>query len=123
MFFMEALSGVRVLDLTRLLPGPMASQWLVDLGAEVIKVEEPCAGDYMRAMPPDSLFDQINRGKKSLALDLKTDAAREQFLRMVDTADVLMEGFRPGVMQRLGCGWEQLHERNPRLIYVALTGY
>lgn len=123
MFFMEALQGVRVLDLTRLLPGPMATQWMVDLGAEVIKVEEPGLGDYMRSMPPHGLFAAINQGKKSVALDLKDTAAREQFLHLVDSADVLIEGFRPGVMARLGCGWEHLSARCPRLIYVALTGY
>ncbi|MBI4908567.1 MAG: CoA transferase [Acidobacteria bacterium] len=123
MFFMEALRGVRVLDLTRLLPGPMATQWLVDMGAEVIKVEEPGVGDYMRTMPPEGLFESINSGKKSVALDLKNETGLEAFLKLVDSADVLVEGFRPGVMDRLGCGWDSLHARHPRLIYAALTGY
>src|SRR5512140_2227096 len=122
MFFMEALQGIRVLDMTRLLPGPVATMWLHDLGAEVIKVEEPSVGDYQRTMGP-ALFEQINKGKKSVALDLKSTDGRDAFLRLIDTADVLIEGFRPGVMDRLGCGSDALHARKPSLIYVALTGY
>ncbi|MBI3680563.1 MAG: CoA transferase [Acidobacteria bacterium] len=118
----QALNGTLILDLTRLLPGPMATQWLADMGASVVKVEEPGTGDYLRSMNPP-LFARINRGKKSVALNLKAEADLNAFLRLADTADVLMEGFRPGVMDRLGCGWEALHQRNPRLIYVALTGY
>jgi crotonobetainyl-CoA:carnitine CoA-transferase CaiB-like acyl-CoA transferase len=115
-----ALEGIRVLDLTRLLPGAVATQWLAEFGAEVIKVEQPEIGDYAR----DSylaLFEQTNRGKKSVEIDLKSQ--KESFLRLAESADVVMEGFRPGVMDRLGLGYEALREVNPRLIYVALTGY
>ncbi|HUQ94575.1 MAG TPA: CaiB/BaiF CoA-transferase family protein [Bryobacteraceae bacterium] len=119
----SALPGTTILDLTRLLPGPMATQWLADMGATVIKVEEPGAGDSMRSMPPEGLFEQINRGKKSVAVDLKSTEGLAAFLRLSEKADVLIEGFRPGVMNRLGCGWNVLRQRNPRLVYVALTGY
>ncbi|MBL8178905.1 MAG: CoA transferase [Bryobacterales bacterium] len=122
MFAANALTGVTVLDLTRLLPGPMATRWLVEMGARVIKIEDRGAGDYMRAMNP-ALFEMANRGKEFAALDLKSEADREEFLALVDTADVVVEGFRPGVMERLGVGWETLRARNPRLVYVAITGY
>ena len=115
-----ALDGLRVLDLTRLLPGAVATAWLVESGAEVIKVEQPPVGDYARATYT-ALFEETNRGKKSVELDLKTQ--KEPFLKLLRTADVLIEGFRPGVMERLGLGYEALREINPRLIYVALTGY
>jgi crotonobetainyl-CoA:carnitine CoA-transferase CaiB-like acyl-CoA transferase len=115
-----ALEGIRILDLTRLLPGAVASQWLAEFGAEVIKVEQPSIGDYARESYL-ALFEQTNRGKKSVEIDLKKD--REAFLRLAETADVVMEGFRPGVMDRLGLGYDVLKEANPRLIYVALTGY
>src|SRR5689334_25263495 len=99
---MRPLDGIRVLDLTRLLPGAFCTLQLADLGAEVIKVEEPGSGDYMRWTPPlvdgqSALFDALNRDKKSVALDLKTEAGREALLRLVETADVLVEGNRPGV--------------------------
>jgi len=115
-----ALDGIRILDLTRLLPGAVTTQWLAEFGAEVIKIEQPGSGDYAR----DSylpLFEETNRGKKSVEIDLKKD--REVFLKLAATADVVIEGFRPGVMDRLGVGYEALRVRNPRLIYVALTGY
>jgi crotonobetainyl-CoA:carnitine CoA-transferase CaiB-like acyl-CoA transferase len=115
-----ALEGLRVLDLTRLLPGAVATAWLVESGAEVIKVEQPPVGDYARATYT-ALFEETNRGKKSVGLDLKLQ--KELFLKLVKTADVVLEGFRPGVMERLGLGYEVLREINPRLIYVALTGY
>jgi crotonobetainyl-CoA:carnitine CoA-transferase CaiB-like acyl-CoA transferase len=115
-----ALEGLRVLDLTRLLPGAVATAWLVESGAEVIKVEQPPVGDYARATYT-ALFEETNRGKKSVGLDLKLQ--KELFLKLVKTADVVLEGFRPGVMDRLGLGYEVLREINPRLIYVALTGY
>ncbi|HTB10554.1 MAG TPA: CaiB/BaiF CoA-transferase family protein [Bryobacteraceae bacterium] len=115
-----ALEGVRILDLTRLLPGAVATQWLADYGAEVIKIEQPVIGDYARDSYA-ALFERTNRGKKSVEIDLKT--AKESFLKLVGSADVLIEGFRPDVMDRLGLGYEKLHEANPRLIYVALTGY
>jgi alpha-methylacyl-CoA racemase len=120
MFPPDALTGIMVLDLTRLLPGPLATQWLADMGATVIKVEEPGEGDYMRTLNPVA-FPLINRGKKSITLNLKTH--RETFHGLVEKADVVIEGYRPGVMDRLGCGWEVLRERNPKLIYAAITGY
>jgi alpha-methylacyl-CoA racemase len=115
-----ALEGLRVLDLTRLLPGAVATEWLAEFGAEVIKIEQPPMGDYARASYT-ALFEETNRGKKSLELDLKSQ--KESFLKLVRSADVVIEGFRPGVMERLGLGYEALREANPRLIYVALTGY
>jgi alpha-methylacyl-CoA racemase len=122
MFPANALSGITVLDLTRLLPGPMATQWLVDMGARVIKIEDRGPGDYMRTLNPP-LFTKVNRGKEFLALDLKNDTDRDTFRQLAAQADALVEGFRPGVMDRLGFGWQALHELNPRLVYVAITGY
>ena len=124
----KPLSGIRVLDLTRLLPGAFCTQLLVDMGADVIKVEEPGSGDHMRWTPPlvdgqSALFVALNRNKRSVALDLKTDDGRQTLLRLVETAHVLVEGNRPGVMQRLGLGWEVLHARNPRLVMCSITGY
>jgi crotonobetainyl-CoA:carnitine CoA-transferase CaiB-like acyl-CoA transferase len=118
---MRPLDGMVVLDLTRLLPGAAATEVLVQFGAEVIKIEEPRRGDYGRAMPP--VFEAINRGKKSVALDLKDERGREAFLRLCVRADAVIEGFRPGVMARLGLDYEMLRARNPRLIYLAITGY
>lgn len=117
-----ALEGIRILDLTRLLPGAVATQWLAEFGAEVIKIEQPPIGDYAR-MSYTALFEQTNRGKKSVEIDLKDECGRASFLKLVATADVLIDGFRPGVMDRLALGHVALHEVNPRLIYVALTGY
>ncbi len=122
------LSGIRVLDLTRLLPGPFATQWLAAMGAEVIRVEHPHGGDWLRELPPlvegmGAWFAAVNRGKRSVAIDLKHPQGREIFLRLVRSADVLVEGFRPGVMARLGLGPETLLRHHPRLIYAALTGY
>jgi len=122
------LSGIRVLDLTRLLPGPYCSRILVDFGAEVIRVEPPEAGDWLRdasGVDPgmQCLFGDLNRGKKSIVINLRSSEGREIFLRLAYTADVLLEGFRPGVMDRLGLGYEVLHQANPRLVYASLTGY
>jgi crotonobetainyl-CoA:carnitine CoA-transferase CaiB-like acyl-CoA transferase len=122
------LEGIHVLDLTRLLPGGYATQMLADLGADVLKIEEPGQGDYARVTPPfargvGQAFLAVNRNKRSAALNLKHPAGREALLRLVDSADVLVESFRPGVMARLGLAWETLHARNPRLIVCALTGY
>lgn len=124
----KPLCGLRVLDLTRLLPGPLATQHLADYGAEVIKIEDTGGGDYARimgAMNGDtSFFYQIvNRGKKSLRLDLKNEEGRALFLRLVDTADVVVEGFRPGVMDKLGVGYATLSERNPRIVLCSISGY
>src|SRR5436309_1372705 len=124
----KPLDGIRVLDLTRLLPGAFCTQQLADMGADVIKVEEPETGDYMRWTPPlvdgrSALFDALNRNKRSVALDLKTDRGRDALLRLVDTAQVLVEGNRPGVMERLRLGWDVLHARKPSLVVCSLTGY
>ena len=122
------LDGIRVLDLTRLLPGAFCTMLLADLGADVIKVEEPETGDYMRWTPPlvdgrSALFDTLNRKKRSVALDLKSERGRDVLLRLVETAGVLVEGNRPGVMDRLGLGWDTVHARNPRLVMCSITGY
>jgi alpha-methylacyl-CoA racemase len=122
------LSGIRVLDLTRLLPGAFCTMLLADMGADVIKVEEPDRGDYMRWTPPlvngqSVLFNALNRNKRSLSLNLKTEAGRDLLLSLVEHADILVEGNRPGVMNRLGLGWDVLHARNPRLILCSITGY
>jgi crotonobetainyl-CoA:carnitine CoA-transferase CaiB-like acyl-CoA transferase len=119
---MTALDGVFVLDLTRLLPGGLATMWLASFGAEVMKVEQPGVGDYARTNAP-ALFEATNRGKKSIEIDLKDQAGRAKFLGLASQADVVVESFRPGVMDRLGCGYEVLSKTNPRLIYCAITGY
>ena len=118
---MTALAGLRVLDLTRLLPGPFCSLLLADFGADVIKVEDLGAGDYARADP--AAFAALNRGKRSLRVDLKSPEGREVFVRLARGADVVLESFRPGVMDRLGVGWERLHAENPALVYCAISGY
>jgi alpha-methylacyl-CoA racemase len=130
---MSALEGLRVLDLTRLLPGGFCSLLLADFGADVIKVEDTGAGDYVRYSPPhyegaeptasSALFLALNRGKRSIRIDLKKSDGRDVLLRLVRDADVLLESFRPGVMNRLGVGYERLREENPRLVYCAITGY
>ena len=119
------LSGVRVLDLTRLLPGPYATQLLADMGADVIKVEEPGRGDYARAMGGDEtgVFQAVNRGKRSLTLDLQSEAGREAFLDLVPEADVVFEGFRPDVMARLGIDYETCREHNPGVVFCSLSGF
>lgn len=125
----QPLSGIRILDLSRLLPGAYASQMLADFGADVIKIEEPGSGDYGRFMPPHGAggmglhFLAINRNKRSMTLNLKAAEGREVFLRLVKQADVLLESFRPGVLERLGLGYEQLKEINPGLVYCAISGY
>ena len=124
----RTLDGIRVLDLSRLLPGPFLTMVLADLGADVVKVEDPRVGDYLRQIPPavdgiSGRFLVLNRGKRSLALDLKSEAGRAAFLRLADKADVVVESFRPGVMDRLGVGWNQLRERNPRLVLCSISGY
>jgi crotonobetainyl-CoA:carnitine CoA-transferase CaiB-like acyl-CoA transferase len=122
------LQGVRVLDLTRLLPGNYCTLLLADLGADVVKIEEPGRGDYIRLAPPvvsgqGAVHRALNRGKRSAALDLKDPQGAEVLLRLAEGADALVESFRPGVLDRLGVGWEALSGRNPRLVYCALTGY
>lgn len=113
------LSGIRVLDLTRLLPGPLCGQHLADLGADVIKIEDTGLGDYVRP----SLRPMLNRGKRGLQLNLKLDEGKTILRKLAQTSDVLIESFRPGVMARLGVGYEQLRELNPRLVFCSITGY
>ena len=122
------LAGVRVLDLTRLLPGGYCTLLLADLGADVIKVEEPGRGDYIRWTPPlvggvSAAHRALNRGKRSITLNLKASGAAEVLRRLAIGADALIESFRPGVMDRLGVGFAALSEANPRLVYGAITGY
>lgn len=124
----QPLSGVRVLDLTRLLPGPLCSLMLAELGAEVVKVEAPMGGDYTRWFPPmrnemSGAFASLNRNKRSLALNLKLPAGVDVLKRMLPQFDVLLEGFRPGVMERLGLGYEVLRELHPGLVYCSISGY
>lgn len=120
------LQGLKVLDFTRLLPGPYATLVLADLGAQVDKVEDPMGGDYVRQLPPfagdvSALFATLNRSKRSLAIDLKNGAAIIRLL--VRHYDIVFEGFRPGVMTKLGLGYDALSKENPRLIYCSLSGY
>src|SRR5690242_12259527 len=124
----QALAGIRVLDLSRMLPGPFASMMLADLSAEVIKVEEPTVGDPTRHSPPkigkqSAAFLQVNRNKKSIAFDLKREEARDIFLKLAATADVVLEQFRPGVVERLGVGYDAISRINPRIVYCSLTGF
>ena len=119
---------MKVLDLSRLLPGPYCSMVLGDLGAEVLKIEDPKQGDYMRSWGPrigkeSALFLMLNRNKKSLGLNLKTQKGRSIFMTLARQYDVVLEGFRPGVMERLGVGYETLKKENPGLVYCAITGY
>lgn len=123
------LSGLRILDLTRLLPGPYCSMILADLGADVVKVEEPGLGDPARATPPflpdgtSALFRQLNRGKRSVALNLKAPKGRDLFLRLAAHADAVLEGFRPGVAKRLGVDFAAVHAVNPRAVYASISAY
>ncbi|MBO0779333.1 MAG: CoA transferase [Ktedonobacteraceae bacterium] len=125
----QPLSGIRILDLSRLLPGAYASQVMADFGADVVKVEEPGSGDYSRSMPPHGpggmglTFLAINRNKRSITLNLKTPRGRELFLRLVEKADVVLESFRPGVLERLELDYERLKAVNPGIIYCAISGY
>lgn len=124
----QALAGIRVLDLTRLLPGATCSLILADLGADVIKIEQPGEGDYNRSFPPlhrkeSGSFLLLNRNKRSMTLNLKDDRGKKILLRLARGADVLIEGFRPGVMERLGLSYEVLSQENPGLIYCAISGY
>jgi alpha-methylacyl-CoA racemase len=122
------LEGVRVLDLSRLLPGPYATLVLADLGAEVVKVEDPRGGDYLRWMPPlvgrqSGAFHALNRNKRSLALDLKAEGGPAVLCRLARRFDVVLESFRPGVLDRLGVGHAALRSENPRIVYCAISGY
>ena len=122
------LSGVTVVDLSRVLAGPFCTLILAELGARVIKVEAPGYGDDARHYGPfvngkSAYFMSLNRGKESIALDLKAEEGRSVFERLLGQADVLVENFRPGALERLGYGWDSLHRRYPRLIYAAVSGF
>ena len=127
------LQGIRVLDLSRLLPGGFCSLLLADFGAEVLKVEDTGMGDYIRWSPPfydgahesarSALFLSLNRNKRSIRLDLKNELGREALLRLVREHDVVLESFRPGVLDRLGVGYERMREENPGIVYCAISGY
>jgi len=124
---MQPLSGVLVLDFTTLLPGPLATLMLAEAGAEVIKIERP-EGEDMRMMPPRhdgeaAVFALLNRGKKSLAIDLKDSNERNRLRPLLEKADVVIEQFRPGVMQRLGLGFEDVRKINPKIVYCSISGY
>ncbi len=125
---MKPLHATRILDLTRLLPGAVCTMLLRDLGAEIIKIEDPSGGDYARSMPPlldglGAIFRASNRGKKSVVIDLKAEAGIAVLHRLVESSDVLIEGFRPGVTARLGADFEMLSAVNPRLVYCSLSGW
>ena len=127
------LEGVKVLDLSRLLPGGFCSLLLADFGAEVLKVEDTGAGDYVRWAPPlyegaapsaqSAMFLSLNRNKRSIRVNLKEEGGRNVLLRLAREYDVLLESFRPGVLDRLGVGYDRLREENPGLVYCAITGY
>jgi crotonobetainyl-CoA:carnitine CoA-transferase CaiB-like acyl-CoA transferase len=131
---MQALTGLKVLDLSRFAPGPFCTGILGDMGAEIIKIEEagkpsgrrkggPVVPVVKEFAPPDSPFDPLNRNKRSIGLNLKSDEGREIFYKLVKEADIVVEGFRPGVTDRLGIGYEKLKEINKEIIYCAITGY
>jgi crotonobetainyl-CoA:carnitine CoA-transferase CaiB-like acyl-CoA transferase len=127
------LAGITVIDLTQLLPGPLATRHLMEWGAHVVKVEPPGIGDGSRVMylteedralhRPSGFFRDLNAGKETLRLDLRSESGKAELLDRVRLADVVIEGFRPGVMQRLGLGWDVLQQVNPRLVMAAVTGY
>lgn len=121
------LSGIRILDLSRLLPGPYLTQLLADLGAEVIKVETPLAGDHARLAPPEmglgNMYETINQGKKSLALNYRNPRGRELFLKLATTADVVLEGFRPRIADKYGIGYQVVSAVKPDIVYCSLSGY
>ncbi|HWD59200.1 MAG TPA: CaiB/BaiF CoA-transferase family protein [Stellaceae bacterium] len=122
------LAGITIVDLSRILAGPYCTLLLAELGARVIKVEAPKTGDDARQYGPftngkSTYFASVNRGKESIALDLKAPGDREIFERLLDKADAIVENFRPGTMERLGYGWETLHLRYPRLVYAAASGF
>ena len=136
----DALAGIRVLDMSRLLPGPFLTMILADLGADVVKIEDPQAGDYMRQVPPDmggvqmselvpgkggisGRFLAVNRGKRSVVLDLKTPAGHAAMMRLVGQADVVVESFRPGVMDKLGLGYAALAAANPKIVLCSISGF
>jgi crotonobetainyl-CoA:carnitine CoA-transferase CaiB-like acyl-CoA transferase len=123
------LVGVKVLDLTQIMAGPMCTMLLADMGANVIKIERPGSGDDTRRMGSRyengfaAGFLALNRNKRSIALDLRSDEGKGVFRRMVETADIVAENFRPGVMDRLGLGYDELSQINPRLVYASISGF
>ena len=124
----KPLDGIRVLDLSRLLPGPMCTLHLADLGADVIKIEDPVAGDYARSVPPiqnktSKFFLSINRNKRSVALDLRKEEGKATFLKLAKTADVIVESYRPGIVDTIGIGYEAVKKVNPSIVYCSITGY
>jgi len=131
---MKPLDGIKILDLSRLLPGPYATMLLADLGAEVIKIETPGLGDYMRLIPPfvkdartgediGAAYLPINRNKKSVALNFRNKRGKEVFFRLVHDADVIVETFRPGAAEKWGIGYNAMRALNPRIVYCSLSGY
>ena len=125
---MQALQDLKVLDLTRVVAGPYAGSILGDFGADVLKIEVPGRGDDARGYGPyengeSMYYANLNRNKRGITLNLKAEAGKEIFLKLVKDADVLLENYRPGVMDKLGLGYEVLHAYNPRLIYGALSGF
>ncbi|MDP6620959.1 MAG: CaiB/BaiF CoA-transferase family protein [Alphaproteobacteria bacterium] len=124
----KPLAGVTVLEFTRLLPGPLATMFLGDLGADVIKIEDTKFGDYIRKIGPlsgenSARFHVLNRNKRSLRIDYRTPEGRDVVRRLAESADILLEGFRPGAMDEMGLGYEELRQRNPRLVYCSLSGF
>lgn len=122
------LQGIRILDLSRLLPGPLATQMMADLGADVIKIEDPKAPDYTRFYPPQKgslsiTYLSLNRSKRSITLDLKSEEGRKKFFQLVKTADIVIDSFRPGVLEKMGIDYEAAKQHNEKIIYVAITGY
>ena len=124
---MAFLNGIRILDLSRLLPGPYSTMLLADLGAEVIKIESPIVGDYVRTISPDfggeAIFAAVNRGKKSVALNYRNPRGRELFLRLAQKVDVVIETFRPGAVRRWKIDYDAVRAVNPRVVYCSLSGY
>ena len=125
--FSGILRGVRILDCTRNIAGPVATMLAAEMGAQVIKVEPP-GGDEMRQWPPfvdgeSVYFVSCNRGKRSIAIDLKTDEGKSLFHRLLATADVMVENYRPGTLEKMGLGWSNVHDAHPKLVWVSVTGY
>lgn len=124
----KPLTGIKILDFTRLLPGPMCTLHLADMGADVIKIEDPQVGDYARSIPPiqnknSVFFNSVNRNKRSISVDYSKEKGREIVLKLVETADVVIESFRPGVMRKLGLDYDSVKKVNPRIVYCSVTGY
>ncbi|MFC1817150.1 CaiB/BaiF CoA transferase family protein [Thermodesulfobacteriota bacterium] len=122
------LKGIRILDLTRLYPGPLGTMMLADMGADVIKIEDPAQPDYVRNFPPFIKTESVaylaaNRSKRSLAVGFKDEDGRKIFFDLIQTADVVVEQFRPGVLDRIGIGYDKASKKNPGIIYISLTGY